>query len=436
MLEIVTKPFGKPSEKKCDNCGRYHNGKPCGGLTVECYNCLKNGHFSRYCKEEKNQRPYRQQQSNNSIQKSVSIDSNLNQRPAWLNKKNKQNQLVSNDAHNYSNDQLSSQTAMGGPSKTEWDNMFQDYFDQSFYNGTKKQFMLQIKDAQQTKVNKVVVSSLADYEINGMVVNGTLDSGSGSTTQTYSSYELMNSRPRLLKFHGSATPFGSDVPIETRGCYFAKITCTKYNDRSHITKVLVVDKGDNILDNDTCQILGLLVIAPKPKISKSKNVDHTDRPPPKDTNVWLMNNQAVVQITVKKNSNGLQAAAQTAEKYGTSFDELYTGQYEGIDQSVYADKCRNRHLKLFKPNTIGKYKFPVKLHINYSVPPSRDSHDRTEIYLRPMVKTEIEELMALDLIEKLPPNYPTTWVSPIRIVPKKTGSGWRLTVNMVKLIKH
>ena len=67
-----------------------------------------------------------------------------------------------------------------------------------------------------------------------------------------------------------------------------------------------------------------------------------------------------------------------------------------------------------------------------SVPHSRCQHDRTPIFLRPMVSTETKEQIALDLIEPLPPGTPTTWIVPIRMVPKKGVSGWRMTLNCIK----
>ena len=76
---------------------------------------------------------------------------------------------------------------------------------------------------------------------------------------------------------------------------------------------------------------------------------------------------------------------------------------------------------------IGKMKDKqVKLHIDTTVKPVSQQHRRVPFHLRDQVEAELTRLEEQDIIEKA--EGPTPWVSPIVIVPKK--SGIRNCVNM------
>ena len=68
----------------------------------------------------------------------------------------------------------------------------------------------------------------------------------------------------------------------------------------------------------------------------------------------------------------------------------------------------------------------AKLYINKDVKPLAQKHRRVPFNLRDQVEAEIRKLEELDIIEKA--EGPTPWVSPIVIVPKKTGI--RICVDM------
>ncbi|GFN79083.1 Pol polyprotein [Plakobranchus ocellatus] len=76
----------------------------------------------------------------------------------------------------------------------------------------------------------------------------------------------------------------------------------------------------------------------------------------------------------------------------------------------------------------GKIKdLKIKLHIDDQVPPKGQAHRRIPYHTRKDVEREIKRLEEADIIESV--EGPTPWVSPIVIVPKKTG-GVRLCVDM------
>ena len=69
---------------------------------------------------------------------------------------------------------------------------------------------------------------------------------------------------------------------------------------------------------------------------------------------------------------------------------------------------------------IGKMaKTEVKLHINPDIQPIQQKQRRIPFHLRNDLEDELNRLENLDIIEKA--DGPTTWISPIVVVPKKTG---------------
>jgi len=409
---IVISRVETSTGRSCSKCGNVHKSDYCPAQGVECYNCHNKGHFSRYCfkprKEKQNvnvSAPTRRGSTGSTGSTSIVPNSNSNKsqygsRPGYLNKNNRsqQRQISSNDSYDYQNEQAT--LDMPPPSITTSqsnDQLFSDYFSSGLYT---KQCMLKVVgDTSSCKPATCV------YEIDGHQVYGLLDTGAGSSTQNTSSYDSMNPKPPLLEYKGKAYSFGSTQEIEVRGCYFATITCNKFNTLSHVTCILVCDAGDNVLDNNTCQVLNLVIIVNKLTVEQPSP---SDTPPP--TNLS--------QQSTQQQNNELKNGYGSLLKY--------------INQSQYASTCKAKFTKLFKAGAIGKYIKEVKLSINYNIEPTKCKHDRTPIYLRPVVSAETAENIRLDLVEKLPPDTPTTWVVPIRVVPKKGGTGWRVTLNMIK----
>ncbi|CAB4042017.1 Hypothetical predicted protein, partial [Paramuricea clavata] len=81
----------------------------------------------------------------------------------------------------------------------------------------------------------------------------------------------------------------------------------------------------------------------------------------------------------------------------------------------------------------------VKLHIDPDVSPKQQPHRRIPFHVRSDVEKELKRLEELDIIEKV--DGPTPWISPIVVVPKKSGEV-RICIDMreanqaVKREKH
>ena len=86
--------------------------------------------------------------------------------------------------------------------------------------------------------------------------------------------------------------------------------------------------------------------------------------------------------------------------------------------SLTVEQMTSRFPELFKG--IGKLKnYQAKLHVNPEVRPVAQTVRRIPFGLRDKVEAEIQSLLQQDIIE--PVQGPTSWVSPVVVVPKGTG---------------
>ena len=88
----------------------------------------------------------------------------------------------------------------------------------------------------------------------------------------------------------------------------------------------------------------------------------------------------------------------------------------------------DKHAKVFEG--LGKLKgHKVQLHIDKGVTPKAQPQRRIPYHIREKVRDALNELESSDIIERIPENEGTPWVSPIIAVPKKDG-GVRICVDM------
>ena len=123
---------------------------------------------------------------------------------------------------------------------------------------------------------------------------------------------------------------------------------------------------------------------------------------------------------VAKGTGGNLLGCQTAEQLGILKITINTA------VSSYNARIEDEFPNLF--GGIGKIKnTQVQLHIDTDVTPKQQKHRRIPFHIRKDVEKELQRLEDLDIIEQV--DGPTPWVSPIVVVPKKTGE-IRLCVDM------
>ena len=105
-------------------------------------------------------------------------------------------------------------------------------------------------------------------------------------------------------------------------------------------------------------------------------------------------------------------------------EEVYTVTEQGNDVDI-----REKYPALF--TGVGKLKgYKLKLHINEDVTPVAQSVRRLPFGLRDKVDDKLDELLDMGIIEEVPEATPTTWVSPLVVVPKADGKDIRVCVDM------
>jgi hypothetical protein len=451
----------------CENCGNSHDGlnSYCSGPTTQCYNCLNMGHYSKFCREPQRYKPntkYSSQSSQPRYQSSYSLNQNQrnhqndrfntrrysasdqnntfnnrnrsqsnnnfkNTRPNWLNDSNRRANPSMN-TQNYSSNanvrQITTENEISQSpfhqsnecmyenndqqyfSRDEVDEIFCDMYANMYVNGqqqntrddikminsyelTNETHVLRLFNAAHSKdyVEAVALININDYESRTI-----LDSGATVCVQPQCDYSQMLNPPELEKYLGKAYGYDDNKEIHVLGKYTARITAPSYTSSSVTTTVLVVPKGENVIDNRTSQLLGLLTInVPYERVN-----------------------------TIIQDGSG----TNKGDNDGNSSE----------DEEMTPEMWRTEFKQVFRPE-VGKYnKNEIALNIDYDVEPSKCKVVRIPIYQRPLVANETANLITQDLVETTPHGEPTTFVSPIVVVPKKDGS-IRITINSKKANK-
>ena len=153
--------------------------------------------------------------------------------------------------------------------------------------------------------------------------------------------------------------------------------------------------------------------------------------------VKYSNASTSAQLIVVKRKNGNLLSYHTAQKLGliaVSISTATVAERNKDDPELLKEEFKSLFGGIGKvPNK------EVKLHIDPDVTPRQQPHRRIPFHVREDVEKELERLEKLDIIEKV--EGPTPWISPIVVVPNKSGEV-RICVDMreankaVKREKH
>ena len=212
--------------------------------------------------------------------------------------------------------------------------------------------------------------------INGQRIKMTIDTGSSINVidkNTFAKLRNITLKPTSVK----AYPFNSDKPVKMEG-KFRALAESKHK-FTVATIYVTSEDGGCLLSSDTAQELGL---------------------------VSLHLNQM--------NKNTTNAEQQTHSKTNVN------------DQNL--QRMLDNHAPVF--SGLGKLKNKqIEIAIDETVTPVAQPQRRIPFHLRQKVENELEKLEHDDIIEKIPDNTPTEWVSPVVIVPKQNNN-IRLCVDM------
>ena len=163
--------------------------------------------------------------------------------------------------------------------------------------------------------------------------------------------------------------YGQSEPIPTLGLFEAKIQCSKTNSECIAEVTVIKGEGQSLLCKDTAEKLNLLRVGPPNDIAYSLTTEGND-------------------VDIKR-----------------SYPEVFDG--------------------------VGCLKnYKVHLHIDKNVTPIAQPVRRLPYGLREKVDTKLDELLNKGIIEQVP-DIPTTWVSPLVVIPKANGDV-RICVDMRK----
>ena len=225
-----------------------------------------------------------------------------------------------------------------------------------------------------TKRSNTYPVLIADNKINMII-----DSGSTINIIDHWTFERLPHKPKIQPSSTKIYPYNAKRQLTINGTFKAKI---KANDQEIYEKIYVIPgHGGCIMGQPTAEKLDLLRVGPA-------------------------------------KSNNLRSATNSILQLGTN----KTGY--NIPASIH-NIIRN-HQEVFKG--MGKLKnYKQRLHIDPSIVPVQQATRRIPYHTRQKVSAEIKRLLDLDIIE--PVSGPTTWVSPIVVVPKKNNR-IRLCIDM------
>ena len=370
----------------CTACGREHFHDRCPAANRPCFNCGEIGHFRDKCPR---QGLARQTYNYGSINRGYSHPPHMNNvRPGFPHQQQQQlrpQRQTYRPMHSLNNHQYAYQNHATNHIQTqqrpiidvqdehrkeiERRRAYDEWYNQNSPTENNeeqpKEYFQCIDTRQETapaNTSDTLPTSL--ISVHGTKVEMLLDTGSTANLISCATYNKLSPKPTLIEYYGAAFGYAMS-PINIIGQF--DTTLTQVNGNSTKSRILVARHNcRDILGVIDCQKLGLINI--------------------------------VNNITASKTTLETSSMPATTAAIVTKFGEIFE-------------------------DRVGKYnKRELRIHINYEVPPVVQKLRRVCFHQREAIALELAKLAALDIIEPVPADQPTTWVNNLVPIVKKDGS--------------
>ena len=234
-----------------------------------------------------------------------------------------------------------------------------------------------------------------------------------------------------------------EVPYPSENILSTKTPTSTLPTRSvniaNTTIKMTIDTGAsvNIIDSDTYEKLNLKLEPPTSLIYPYASKTPLPVLGVATVPMSFKNRHTSARLHIVHGKGGNLLSFQTAEDLGILSLAQNVNEESKPPVDQYTQQIYDKYPDLF--DGIGKFRNKVvTLHIDETVQPKQQPHRRIPFHIRKDVEKELKRLEDLDIIEKA--EGPTPWVSPLVVVPKK--SGIRLCLDMreankaVKRVKH
>ncbi|XP_041453694.1 uncharacterized protein K02A2.6-like [Lytechinus variegatus] len=207
------------------------------------------------------------------------------------------------------------------------------------------------------------VLTRTDIDIGGHNIPMIIDSGASVNIVDSTVWDWMRGRDRRLRFtpsHRKIFGYGSKQQLPVLGEFTSKMTSVDTKKSTHAKIVIVDGNGGCLLSRETSITLGLLTIHP--------------------------------------DLNNIKSQTPTQDTYRQDIITKYPAVFNGFGKLV---------------------DYQVHVQVDHEVKPVAQPPRRIPFHLRKKVEGKIEELLDKDIIE--PISGPTSWASPLVVVPKSNG---------------
>ena len=254
-------------------------------------------------------------------------------------------------------------------------------------------------------LTKSIGAGLIPCNVNGIIVNFDADTGSNANIFGWDDFKayckLKGSTPKL-RVATRTLADASNGSMAVAGCFRARLSSQHNSCQDTIYVLKHATKYDPLLSEDTLLRLGFVRYDVEGAFAEINRHKPVKNPKKRTNNVHKLNNM---------------------EKEKDCDDDISEDQFQAEWAAL---------LKKFKKVFIGVGEFKnykISLTLNEDATPFVHKACNVAIHLRPMALERLQYFEKIGVMQKLPPNYPIKFLSPLLVVPKPGKEEVRLVAN-------